>query len=965
MKIIVGFIVLIYFFFPLSVLISQNYTPSGERGDVNSRTHSQLQANNVRTTIHNFGVTGRTSGQFSFDEQTPYEWPKNTGQVYMAINSIFIGAEVVNNNGDTLHIVEVPIFRNAPDGRSWNFEPIPGYYNSSLNQIADSQNPDTWPEFWPDRMNDSSDPGWQGEWDGYLGKDYLINGQELYYKFTDDNYDRYPDYYPDSTDLSRKGLGLIVSCRSMEFTDVPFKDMVFYSYKIKNDGTKPINKTALTMWAADFVGGNGDSQDDKFNYDLSKNLVWFYDSDNYSPSFNGNPVGAFGVAFLKTPENIEGTGNTDITNIQYIPAGSINFSSVSDNELWNDFMVSGSYVNPADIIPGEYDGFISSGYFSLQPGESKEFIFAVIFANGPQNDPDAQIRLSKINEKLDFANQFVNSGFKEGNYSVAISLPASNSTVSGNVEINWQLNGTSEQTEALIFHSSDNGDTWNYIDKVTNGNKTYQWNTENVPNGILNKIMVYVFNSSGTQYAVTERFTINNSGNNANPQLYITNPITGVQLYGNYTVDWISGDAENNQNFSVNLYYRTNPNLAWQILSQNNTNNSYNWNTTDFPNSDSYQLLCEIVWDGGSDSITVSQISISNNHPVPSDSLTSFSYYGNGTGKFEIHIVNGSEITGDNYSVHFSALTGQGDNDLFYTVFDNTNGNVSVDNAPVTNTNTEGPYFDGLRLLIIDDSLSIDRSKSSWNNSDVYDYTFETFSLSGEETGTPNAADYKIIFGDVGIDTSTSINISNNNFPTVPVNFKVINTTEQKQIDFGFIEMDNTGGEGKFTTKGIYKDRIIFLENLDGTDLVKTYWTYMDDTRGSRNPTTGDTLSIFQFKPFALNDSITFSTDKITDVKENQVIPENFKLEQNYPNPFNPSTIISYSLPVNSFVAIKIYDVLGRKLKTLVNSSIAAGKHQIVFNGENFASGIYFYQLEAKSRNGKNSVLTKKMVLLR
>ncbi len=957
--------ILILILLSASTTFSQSHVPGNERGDVNSRTHSQLQANNVKTTIHNFGFTGRTGGQFPIDVETPYEWYKNTGQVYMALNSIFIGAEVVNNNGDTLHIVEVPTFRNAPDGSSWNFEPIPGYYNSSLNQIADSQNPSTWPEFWPDRLNDNSDPGWQGEWDGYLGKDYLINGQELYYKFTDDNYDRYPNYFPDSTDLTRKGLGLIVSARSMEFTDIPFKDIVFYSYKIKNDGTKPINKTALTMWAADFVGGNGDSQDDNMNYDLSKNLVWFYDNDNISPSFGGNPVGAVGIAFLKTPESVDGTGNTNITNIQYKPAGSINFSTISDIEFWFSFMRLGYFIDPSTIVPGEYDGFISSGYFSLQPGESKEFIFAVIFANGPQNDPNAQIRLSKINEKLDFANQFVNSGFKEGNYTVEISSPASGNTVSGNVNINWQLNGTSEQTEAVIFNSTDNGDTWNFLDKVTDGSQTYQWNTINTPNGILNKIMVYVFNSNGTKFAATERFTINNSTDNSNPQLYISNPIAGTQLSDNYTIDWIAGDAENDQSYSVNFYYRTQSNSIWQILSQNNTGNIYNWNTNDFPNSDTYELLGEIVWDGGSDSIVVSPFSIANEHPVPSDSLTSLSYFGIGTGTFEIHIVNEGEITGDNYVIYFSALTGQNDNNLFYSVFDKTNGNVPVDNVQITNANIEGPYFDGIRLLVRNDTISVDQNKSSWNNSDIYNYTFETYHFTGGEIGSPNAADYKIIFGDVGIDTSTSINISGSNFPAKPVNFKVINTTEQKQIDFGFIEMDNTGGEGKFTTSGIYKDRIIFLESFGTLDFVKTYWVYMDDTQGSRNPSAGDTLSIFQFKPFFLSDSITFSTDGITDVKENQITPVKFILGQNYPNPFNPTTIISYSLPTTSFVTINIYDILGRKLKTLVEENISAGTHQIIFDGSNLSSGVYFYQLEAKTQLGKNRLITKKMVLLR
>jgi hypothetical protein len=85
------------------------------------------------------------------------------------------------------------------------------------------------------------------------------------------------------------------------------------------------------------------------------------------------------------------------------------------------------------------------------------------------------------------------------------------------------------------------------------------------------------------------------------------------------------------------------------------------------------------------------------------------------------------------------------------------------------------------------------------------------------------------------------------------------------------------------------------------------------------------------------------------------------KLDQNCPNPFNPSTIISYSLPANnSFVSLKVYDVIGREVATLVNKNVVAGEHQITFNAANLSSGIYLYQIRAG-----NFVQTKKMILLK
>ena len=98
----------------------------------------------------------------------------------------------------------------------------------------------------------------------------------------------------------------------------------------------------------------------------------------------------------------------------------------------------------------------------------------------------------------------------------------------------------------------------------------------------------------------------------------------------------------------------------------------------------------------------------------------------------------------------------------------------------------------------------------------------------------------------------------------------------------------------------------------------------------------------------------------VTGVNENIYQPWKFKLEQNYPNPFNPATNISFVIGHQSFVTLKIYDILGREVTTLINEEKPAGIYKITFNASNLASGIYFYQLKAGSY-----IQTKKMVLLK
>ena len=89
-------------------------------------------------------------------------------------------------------------------------------------------------------------------------------------------------------------------------------------------------------------------------------------------------------------------------------------------------------------------------------------------------------------------------------------------------------------------------------------------------------------------------------------------------------------------------------------------------------------------------------------------------------------------------------------------------------------------------------------------------------------------------------------------------------------------------------------------------------------------------------------------------------LPANYSLQQNYPNPFNPSTTIKYSVPKTSLVTIKVYNVLGKEIATLVNEEKSAGNYSVQFTGSKLSSGVYFYRMQADS-----FVQTKKLLLLK
>jgi predicted acyl esterase len=107
-----------------------------------------------------------------------------------------------------------------------------------------------------------------------------------------------------------------------------------------------------------------------------------------------------------------------------------------------------------------------------------------------------------------------------------------------------------------------------------------------------------------------------------------------------------------------------------------------------------------------------------------------------------------------------------------------------------------------------------------------------------------------------------------------------------------------------------------------------------------------------------------------TPIKVNQIastVPNKYLLEQNYPNPFNPTTNIKFQIPKNSFVMLKVYNILGKEITTLVKENLSAGTYQVRFNGEGLSSGIYFYKLEVADPTGRaeNFRDIKRIVLIK
>ncbi len=149
-----------------------------------------------------------------------------------------------------------------------------------------------------------------------------------------------------------------------------------------------------------------------------------------------------------------------------------------------------------------------------------------------------------------------------------------------------------------------------------------------------------------------------------------------------------------------------------------------------------------------------------------------------------------------------------------------------------------------------------------------------------------------------------------------------------------------------------------FWPGLYATDNSGATWNYLGlDSISVRGLVSyGDTTYAYTYADGLYKVRSTASVNSVSVT----TLPTSFQLMQNYPNPFNPSTVISFQLATKSRVTLKVYDILGREVETLVDGTLDTGLHQVSFDASRFASGVYFYRIQAGSFTA-----TKKVMLLK
>ena len=156
---------------------------------------------------------------------------------------------------------------------------------------------------------------------------------------------------------------------------------------------------------------------------------------------------------------------------------------------------------------------------------------------------------------------------------------------------------------------------------------------------------------------------------------------------------------------------------------------------------------------------------------------------------------------------------------------------------------------------------------------------------------------------------------------------------------------------------GYIEGAVQYMKTVDKDSSIGTYF-FPFDPNWTKHPRVRHHKVMGQNLASYINEKMGWTTGVENDFYVES--PTNFYLSQNYPNPFNPTTKIDYQLPKNSFVSLKIYDLLGNEIAVLVNEEQASGNYQTTFNGSRLSSGVYFFKIQAG-----DFVETKKLVLMK
>lgn len=929
------------FLFPL---FSQEKNLSADHSPAKSLV---MNANTISTIVYN---TAEISGPGVTSNVLDFVW-KGLGYGYEF--GFMVGAKVPteHNPSDSVTIISEGIGASshstadgdfAPDGfTKWGFLPIAGYGNTASLEIANNQNPSTWDSTWP-------------QWPGKFGSP--IADLETFYAVDDFSNAEF-DYFPLPADTTKRGLGIKVEARLYQFAHPNLEDVLFSFFEIQNMGPKPLTQMVAGIFGDPHIGGSSDYGDDSQDFDSTRKILYSWDVDHISGTSSITP-GYFGTIMIETPLS------KGLTSVSAMPFGGNNrpkndqlmYDKLSEDEFDESFMYSN---NPTSL--GDFVLTFGTGFFGLGQNEKAEVGIAYEFADD----------LEGLIERTTTVIQEYKIRFGQQGSPVTISTPAQHEKYqSPSIQIQWIAASLDNDTTVDLYYSNTPNDEWKLIASHVPNSGSYSWDISSLSDGIFYN--VHLINSKGgiISYGTLDHYFTIDHPVESPPEINLLSPKNIVLVTGILPVQWIAGDADGDST-SIQLMLSTDNGITYHTIHSVPNAGSYNIDTKEIENTPAARIKITAASNDTSVFAESKPFRIKNSYRALTDSVALGHVAGTASGRIFPGYVDSTALTGHTYRVTFDSVN----NELRCTLKDISTNQIKLDNEPLTTITGSGTLTDGMRIWFKNDRLGMDPVRSMFA-APVENITAK---VAGPSIGNIRYApiDLKIEFG--SLDTNAygyyitpidSVGSSSNpNIRTVKVPFKISMVGDTTHIQCIIKEGINSG---KLNRWDLGEEIVVFTPppyNITATNVHAGITFRKIEPLSNLTIPNGSIFYVRTTRPFTTDDVYEFTADaqygQPTEVRPGENIPSHFALEQNFPNPFNPATTIRFSLARDGVTTLKIFDIMGREIKTIAAAYLQQGTHEYQWDGTNeysqqAASGIYFYRLQSGS-----NVSVKKMLLMK
>ena len=334
-----------------------------------------ISGNKIRTRIANFGSIG---GPRAFN-RPKIEWPAFSGRDYGYEFGPVVGARILNTLGDSVSLTEDGI----QDGGSDKFEPDGRYLNTAnSNAFATSNDATTWPPDWTQWLSDSV----------YAQPGQVLSDLETMYVMSDqDSTGNFGNVNPlEKLTPNMKGLGVQVTARTYQYSNALAQNILFLTYELKNINTKPIPNAFFGFFSDGSVGGSDNFENNTTRTDLiNSGIIYTFATNGHGsqtiPEWQGVTPGWLGEVVLQTPTDDNGK-ELGITSCYVVHYG--NLLNIQDSLVYQQAMTPRKPVSnlaPSNSYDGDSIWWLTSGPFTLNPGQTKRFEMAIVLGSDSTN----------------------------------------------------------------------------------------------------------------------------------------------------------------------------------------------------------------------------------------------------------------------------------------------------------------------------------------------------------------------------------------------------------------------------------------------------------------------------------------------------------------------------------------------------------------------------------------------------